>query len=581
VTVSGAPPILVVDDSHSNRELMAGLLRDGGDRPLTAGGGEDALEIARHVRPALIITDILMSGMNGFELARRVRLDADLKATPILFWTAHYDDREVREIAAGVRAAGVLRKPCDPLIVREIVGSALRRRVSAAAAGPSADFAGQHVRALSEKLVEKADELEQTRVALRESEDRFRMLVANIPGAVYQRALDRDLTMDFVSDEVEEITGYSARSLITNRDRTYASLVHPDDRARIDAEMRAAVRAGRPYGLAYRILRADGNEAWVGDRGHAVDGGLADGIRLYGTLSDITERKRLEADRERIEMELRVAQKLEAVGQLAAGIAHEINTPIQFVGDTVHFLKDCFEDLQDLLREYRDVCMAASDGPEGEAIRARLARAEEVADLAYVQERLPAAFERTLEGVDRVASIVRAMKEFAHPQSEQAPADLNRALLSTLTVARSEYKYVADVETELAPLPPVVCNVSDLNQVFLNLIVNAAHAIADAQAEGDEKGRIRIRTAHDGESAVISISDSGCGIPAEIRSRIFDPFFTTKSVGRGSGQGLAIARAIVERHRGTLEFDTEPGSGTTFTIRLPLAGAQSAEATAA
>ena len=168
------------------------------------------------------------------------------------------------------------------------------------------------------------------------------------------------------------------------------------------------------------------------------------------------------------------------------------------------------------------------------------------------------------------------MKEFAHPQAEQAPADLNRALMTTLTVARAEYRYVADVETEFAELPPVVCNLSDLNQVFLNLIVNAAHAIEDDRADASEQGTIRIRTAIDGDSAVISIRDSGGGIPAEIRTRVFDPFFTTKAVGRGSGQGLAIARAIVDKHAGSLAFDTKPGGGTTFTIRLPIAGAQPA-----
>ncbi len=383
-----------------------------------------------------------------------------------------------------------------------------------------------------------------------------------------------------MSDEIEEIIGYPAPSLTESRRRTFASVVHPDDRAGMVEEMRAAVLDGRPYGLAYRIVRADGEEAWVGDRGQAVGGGNGDVVWLYGTLSDITERKRLEADRERMELELRMAQKLEAVGQLAAGIAHEINTPIQFVGDSVHFLSDAFEDLQRLLGEYRDACAPATTGPAGQALRARLEEAEETADLEYLRERVPGAFERTLEGVERVASIVRAMKEFAHPQTEQAPADLNRALTTTLTVARNEYKYVAEVETELAQLP-VVCNLSDLNQVFLNLIVNAAHAIEDARADPTEQGTIRIRTTRDGDTAVISIADSGGGIPPEIRSRIFDPFFTTKAVGRGSGQGLAIARAIVDKHAGTLELDTELGAGTTFTVRLPIAGAQTVQRTAA
>ena len=186
-------------------------------------------------------------------------------------------------------------------------------------------------------------------------------------------------------------------------------------------------------------------------------------------------------------------------------------------------------------------------------------------------DEIPKALDQTLEGVTRVATIVRAMKEFAHPEGkEMAAADLNRALQSTMTVARNELKYVAEIESEFGELPLVVCNVSDLNQVFLNLLVNAAHAIADIVKDG-EKGRIKVRTATDGNMVLITISDTGSGIPEAIRSKIFDPFFTTKEVGRGTGQGLAIARSvIVERHKGTLSFDSEVGKGTTFYIRLPL-----------
>jgi PAS domain S-box-containing protein len=389
--------------------------------------------------------------------------------------------------------------------------------------------------------------------------------MANIPGAVYQRALDPTMTIEFVSDAIEAITGYGPEDLVDNRQQAYASLIDPDELAAIAEEVEAAAREQRHYGLAYRIVRADGEKVWVGDRGQAVHGD-GDVIWLYGTLSNIDERKRIEADRARMEVELRMAQKLESVGQLAAGIAHEINTPIQFVGDSLHFLRDSFEDLDRLISVYREACATIAGDP---ALQARLEEAEEDVDLAYLQERVPAACVRTLEGVERVASIVRAMKEFAHPQTEQAPADLDRALETTLTVARNEYKYLADVETHFGGLPHVTCNLSDLNQVFLNLIINAAHSIEDV---GGERGTIKIRTALEDDTAVVSVSDSGAGIPEEIRTRIFDPFFTTKAVGRGSGQGLAIARAVVDKHHGAISAESTIGEGTTFTIRLPLAG---------
>ncbi len=185
---------------------------------------------------------------------------------------------------------------------------------------------------------------------------------------------------------------------------------------------------------------------------------------------------------------------------------------------------------------------------------------------------MPAAVDRCLEGLRRVGDIVRSMKEFSHPnQDAPSPADLNAAILSTLTIARHEYKYVAEVETHFAELPPVVCHIGELNQVFLNIIVNAAHAIADVVAGTDRKGLISVSTAQDGDEVLVCVADTGGGIPEEIQGKIFDPFFTTKEIGRGTGQGLAIARSVVvDKHGGTVTFETRPGLGTTFRIRLPI-----------
>jgi signal transduction histidine kinase len=282
-------------------------------------------------------------------------------------------------------------------------------------------------------------------------------------------------------------------------------------------------------------------------------------------------RKKGAAERAKMEAELRLAQRLEAVGSLAAGVAHEINTPMQFVGDSVRFVSGAFDDLQELREEYKAICAELAEGGDDEvAIRARMQAAEDRADLEYLDERVPAAFERTLDGVARVTTIVSAMKTFSRPtEAKQSRADINDALQSTLVVAQSEYKYVADVETEFGELPPVMCNIGELNQVFLNLIVNAAHAIGETIApDSGERGAIRVTTACEDDAAVITISDSGPGIPDEIRERIFDPFFTTKVVGQGTGQGLAIAASIVDRHGGSLKLAA--GGGATFAIRLPI-----------
>ncbi len=281
------------------------------------------------------------------------------------------------------------------------------------------------------------------------------------------------------------------------------------------------------------------------------------------------------AVRDRIDAELRLAQKLEAVGQLAAGIAHELNTPIQYVGDTLQFLESSVAQI----RAYGLVAAAVTDElarqPGCEAPVARLREAAEEADLEYLFPRLPEAFARATEGVERVGALVRAVKEFAHPDElEVVPSDLNRAVETTLTVAKNEYKYVARVRTELGAVPPVTCHLGQITQVLVNLVVNAAHAIADARRA--EPGEIVVRTVRDGSDVVISVEDDGVGIPPEVQPRIFDPFFTTKEVGRGTGQGLAIAHAVVERHGGALTFSTELGRGTTFLLRLPIGGAVAA-----
>lgn len=291
--------------------------------------------------------------------------------------------------------------------------------------------------------------------------------------------------------------------------------------------------------------------------------------RLESAVAERTAELEAEmARRARVELELRQAQKLEAVGQLASGIAHEINTPIQYVGDSIYFLRQVFADVVRLVQTY-----SAAMTLEGPAQQAALAEAEQLArelDAPALGAEVPAAFERTLEGTRQVASIVRAMKTFAHTSSEKAPLDLNAAIRNTLIVARNEYKYLADVETQLGHIPDVTCNAGGIRQVLLNLVVNAAHAIADAGGNSEKRGAIRIATAQRDSDVIISVADTGTGIPDAIRERIFEPFFTTKEPGRGSGQGLAISRSIVMQHGGKLWFRSELGRGTAFFVELPI-----------
>jgi signal transduction histidine kinase len=271
----------------------------------------------------------------------------------------------------------------------------------------------------------------------------------------------------------------------------------------------------------------------------------------------LTRNRELRADIERrkqLELELSQAEKLRAEGQLASGIAHELNTPIQYVGDNLAFLQRGFRELAGAI----DAVVEQKVGAARDKLR-------------FVQQNIPGALDAAREGCERVAEIVSAMKVFAHPDgADFSSADINRALTSTLAVARNELKYTADVQLQLGELPPVECHVGELNQVFLNLITNAGHAIIDRYGADGPRGTIGVSSRASGDRVVVEISDNGCGIPAAIQPRIFEPFFTTKEVGRGTGQGLAISRSIVvDRHGGALYFRTKPGEGTTFVVEIP------------
>jgi PAS domain S-box-containing protein len=307
----------------------------------------------------------------------------------------------------------------------------------------------------------------------------------------------------------------------------------------------------RFLGITIQPLDGDDDSIWA--------------IAIMG--ADITDHKKLEA-------QLQQSQKMEAIGQLAAGIAHEINTPTQFVGDNTRFFQDSFDDLIDIIKIYKKLIESSKSGSlTDELIQTSEEHIEEF-DLDYLEEEIPVAIQHTLKGVGRIAKIVQAMKIFAHPGGEEKePADINKSIEKTITISRNEWKYVAELITDFdESLSLVPCFQAELNQVILNLIVNAAHAIAEANKDNPSRmGKIRIRTRCEDNWAKIYISDTGSGIPEEIRHKIFDLFFTTKEPGKGTGQGLAISHSvIVEKHKGTITLESREGKGTTFIISLPL-----------
>ena len=395
-----------------------------------------------------------------------------------------------------------------------------------------------------------------TREALRMSEERLNTATRTVNIGLWDwNARTEEM---WCHDQWHRMLGIERPAGVSHGLGLVRELTHADDLRRLAAGMKELMAGRIPeVGIECRLRHADGNWRWMLLRARAsVHDETGAVVRIAGVQVDITERRELE-------QHLASAQRLEAIGQLAAGVAHEINTPIQYVSDSVQFVRDGMRELR----------------TEIEQLRAALPQSLESEDQRYLRENIPPALDRAVDGLNRLTEIVRSMKEFSHPGREhKEPADLNRAIAATLVVARNEYKYVADLETDFGDLPPVSCHVAQINQVVLNLVVNAAHAVADVVRDTAAKGRITVRTHQDGNQAVISVTDTGAGIPEEVRDRVFEPFFTTKEVGKGTGQGLAIAHnVVVTRHCGQLAFQTELGVGTTFRVRLPITAAEPVE----
>jgi PAS domain S-box-containing protein len=304
------------------------------------------------------------------------------------------------------------------------------------------------------------------------------------------------------------------------------------------------------------LRRRDGTTVTVELTTRPLLGASGTLLGALGLVRDVTEQRRQE-------VEERHAQKLEALGRLSAGLAHEINTPIQFVGDNTRFLSDAYAAMVNLVGVYRQTLTGDGGSMPWAERRSLLERAESDADVDFLTSEVPLAVEQSLEGIERVASLVRAMKEFSYKdRSEHAPTDLNQLLQTTITVTRHEFKYTADIELDLADLPPVTCSRSDLGQVFLNLLINAADAIGATGRHGRITVTTRVLPQGD------RIADDGPGIPAHLREKVFEPFFTTKDVGKGTGQGLSLARSVIDGHGGTLTLDCPAAGGTVFTITL-------------
>jgi PAS domain S-box-containing protein len=376
----------------------------------------------------------------------------------------------------------------------------------------------------------------------------------------------------YVNRKFMQWTGYKLEEILGKNPRILKSGHTSAEEYR---SMWKTLTQGAEWHGEFRNRKKNGELYWESAAITPIKDGSGRITHFLAIKEDTTERKIIDS-------QLKQARKLEAIGQLTAGIAHEINTPMQYVGDNVTFLKETWAGIGQLLSAARQLHREGAGGALSEGSFRQFAACCQAVDIEFLEGEIPRALEQALEGIERVKVIVRAMKEFSHPGAEgNGLVDLNKAIETTITVTRNEWKYVAEMETHFAAdLPPVPCQAGPLNQVILNLIVNAVDAIRQALGEGSEaKGKITITTRRQGDWAEISIRDTGTGIPEQVQPRMFEYFFTTKPVGKGTGQGLALARNTIEKkHNGKIWFETEVGKGTAFFIHLPLAAAAGASA---
>jgi signal transduction histidine kinase/DNA-binding response OmpR family regulator len=530
--------ILLVDDENAIRKMLTRYLEGAGYTCRTAENVDSAKKILASETFDLLLSDLKMPGESGLTLLKHAKEHYPKMGRVMITGFA------APEIASEILTVGVygyIIKPLTRDMVLITVENALRHL-----------WLNLHLLAYKSELEHKISRRTEKLTAI--------MNHLNV-GVVM---LDTDMKILEINRKMQQFfPGVSS----SKPKFCYQVFNSPDcEEICEDCTMATTLQTGESCESVRRLETTQGKRDFRIVTSPILDknGLIYAGIALY---DDITEKLVLERD-------LYQAQKLESVGQLAAGIAHEINSPIQYVGDNLSFLQDTFKDLVKVLDSYESSWSQLQEaGIVPEDLNLQLSKAIEEADLDYLKEEIPQTLDQSHDGVQRVDKIVRAMKEFSHPGGdEKTMMSINKIIDSTITVCRNEWKYAAELSMDLSPdLPVIPCFAGEISQVLLNIIVNASHAISDFTEDGSKgMGKISISTMKTDNGIQIRISDTGGGIPEKIRDRIFDPFFTTKERGKGTGQGLSIAyRAVVEKHQGGLSFESEIGQGTTFIIDLP------------
>jgi two-component system, NtrC family, sensor kinase len=562
--------ILIVDDERSIRITCKAFLTNAGYDAEVAEDAFTALEMMKSENYDVVVTDIIMPKMSGVELLAAIR-----EVTPhvqVIMMTGGPTIETASE-ALRLGAFDYLAKPATGTAIVKTVTNAVATKLL-----------------LDDKLRLETDNLnyqnnlerlvEERSVELSDSERKFKAIASTANDAIIM--MDHKGNVSYWNQAAEALFGFSSDEI---SGKNLHSLLVPD--RFISAHNKAFpefIKTGKGSAIGKTVelagIRKDGGEFPIelSLSGFQFEGNW----QAVGIIRDISERKAFE-------VQLMQHQKMETVGTLAAGIAHEINTPTQFVGNNLRFLEDSFTDISAVLSSLGELLSVdINDNDFGNKLD-ELSKAVKEADTEFLVDEIPKAIEQSNTGIQNITRIVSAMRDFAHPgREDKSPADLHGIINNTITVSRNAWRYSADLETSFeSDLPAVPCLTGELGQVILNLIINGVHAIEQVLKErkeqieksedpeplagADLKGKITISTKRVAESVEIRISDTGGGIPDKIRDRVFEPFFTTKDVGKGTGQGLALAyNVIFVKHGGKITFETENNVGTTFVISLPL-----------
>jgi PAS domain S-box-containing protein len=559
--------ILIVEDDRTSLRVLSEILSTAGYATRHAESGAGAIQDVGAALPNLILLDIGLPDIDGIAVCRALRAQDSTKHVPVIFLSGA-SERQQRLSALEAGAVDFIPKPYDrsELLVR------VKTHLTLAQLQAEAKEQRHHLERTNRQLQSEIAGREQIALSLKQSEERLNLALEAAQMGTWE--IDIPTGQIWRSKLHDSLFGYTSNLPAWSQEK-FLEHVIPEDRHRLTANILNSFSLGGRIDVECRIIRADDrSQRWLRLQGQVSFDLKNQPVRMLGTIIDITEQKLAEAELKALEVQANISQKLESVGRLASGVAHEINTPVQFISDNIQFLREAVTSLSEIVVSYRELNQAAGNKKNTADALEQIRNLEEKCEVDYLLSEIPKTFEETLGGLQRVTKIVRSLKEFAHPnQTARQPADINRAIETTIAVSRHEWKHVAEIVTDFdANLPPVPVVLDEFNQVILNLVVNAAHAISEAlEIRGEAKGQITIQTKQAGDNALISIRDNGSGIPESARSLIFDPFFTTKGVGKGTGQGLTIARSIiVKNHGGQISFTTAEGVGTTFVIRIPL-----------